>query len=155
MITDIQIKNFKCFKNLIVPELGRITLISGRNNVGKTALLEALFLFLDQRNPAVVLNQYSRRGIGKILLTTEAIWNPIFCDNAKDKETGIKEISWQLNLDLKEICYIGDVRRDIPALKLVGLGLCPFDGDKLAKEAADQVLSACGGRGAVAETSGR
>jgi len=84
MITDVLIKNFKCFRNLIVPELGRITLIGGRNNVGKTALLEALFLFLDMPNPVTVLNQYSRRGIKKITLTTEAIWGPIFCGYAKD-----------------------------------------------------------------------
>jgi AAA15 family ATPase/GTPase len=86
MITDVLIRNFKCFKSLTVPELGRITLIGGRNNVGKTALLEALFLFLDQRNPGTVLNQYSRRGIKQITLTTEAIWSPIFCDYAIDGE---------------------------------------------------------------------
>ncbi|MDH4241686.1 MAG: ATP-binding protein [Phycisphaerae bacterium] len=86
MITDVLIRNFKCFKSLTVPELGRITLISGRNNVGKTALLEAIFLFLDQRNPGMVLNQYSRRGIKQITLTTEAIWSPIFCDYTKDRE---------------------------------------------------------------------
>ena len=75
----------------------------------------------------------------------------IFIYDAKDKETGIKEIAGQLKLDLSEICYVGDARRDIPALQIVGLGLCPSDGDKLAKEAADQVLYASGGRGAVAE----
>ena len=71
--------------------------------------------------------------------------------NAKDKETGIKEIARQLNLNLTEICYIGDARRDVSALKLAGLGLCPSDGDKLAKAAADKVLTACGGKGVVAE----
>jgi YrbI family 3-deoxy-D-manno-octulosonate 8-phosphate phosphatase len=71
--------------------------------------------------------------------------------NAKDKEAGIKEIARQLKLELAEICYIGDARRDIPALKIIGLSLCPFDGDKLAKDAADMVLQACGGKGAVAE----
>jgi AAA15 family ATPase/GTPase len=86
MITDVLIKNFKCFKSLIVPELGRITLISGRNNVGKTALLEALFLFLDMRNPAGTLNQYGRRGIEKVTLTTEAMWGPIFRNYDMDGE---------------------------------------------------------------------
>ena len=71
--------------------------------------------------------------------------------NAKDKEAGIREISKLLNMDLSEICYVGDARRDIPALKLAGLGLCPADGDKLAKAAADRVLLASGGRGAVSE----
>lgn len=86
MISDVLIRNFKCFRSLTVPELGRISLIGGRNNVGKTAFLEALFLFLDQRNPSLVLNQYSRRGIKEITLATEAIWRPIFCDYAEDGE---------------------------------------------------------------------
>jgi len=84
MITDVLIRNFKCFKSLTVPELGRITLISGRNNVGKTALLEALFLFLDHRNPGMALTQYGRRGVETISGTLEAIWNPMFCDPDKE-----------------------------------------------------------------------
>ena len=86
MITDVLIRNFKCFKSLTVPELGRITLISGRNNVGKTALLEALFLFFDQRNPALTIQQYGRRGIERVTLTTEAMWRPIFRNYSMDAE---------------------------------------------------------------------
>ena len=86
MIKDILIRNFKCFKSLTVPELGRITLISGRNNVGKTALLEALFLFFDQRNPAMTLQQYGRRGIEQVTLTTKAMWRPVFRNYAMDAE---------------------------------------------------------------------
>ncbi|MCJ7483466.1 MAG: HAD hydrolase family protein [Thermodesulfovibrionales bacterium] len=70
---------------------------------------------------------------------------------AKNKETGIREIARKLDLDLSELCYLADARRDIPALKLVGLALCPADGDPLAKQTAHIVLEACGGRGAVAE----
>jgi len=86
MITDVLIKNFKCFKSLIVPELGRITLISGRNNVGKTVLLEALLLFLDQHNPGTTIQQYGRRGIERVTLTTEAMWQPIFRNYDMDAE---------------------------------------------------------------------
>ena len=86
MITDILIRNFKCFKSLSVPELGRITLISGRNNVGKTALLEALFLFLDNRNPGVTIRQYGWRGIEQVTLTTEAMWRPVFRNYKMDVE---------------------------------------------------------------------
>jgi 3-deoxy-D-manno-octulosonate 8-phosphate phosphatase (KDO 8-P phosphatase) len=70
---------------------------------------------------------------------------------AKDKEAGIREMALRLDLRLSELCYLGDARRDIPAFKLVGLALCPADGDRLAKQAAHIVLEACGGRGAVAE----
>jgi 3-deoxy-D-manno-octulosonate 8-phosphate phosphatase (KDO 8-P phosphatase) len=70
---------------------------------------------------------------------------------AKDKEAGLREIAGKLDLDLSALCYLGDARRDVPALKLAGLALCPADGDRLAKKAAHVTLEACGGRGAVAE----
>lgn len=44
MIKDIEINNFRCFDRLKVSGCKRINLISGKNNVGKTALLEAIFL---------------------------------------------------------------------------------------------------------------
>jgi AAA15 family ATPase/GTPase len=44
MIEDIEINNFRCFDRLKVSGCKRINLISGKNNVGKTALLEAIFL---------------------------------------------------------------------------------------------------------------
>lgn len=43
MIESIKINNFKIFKNLKLDDLHRITLISGKNNVGKSTLLEAIF----------------------------------------------------------------------------------------------------------------
>ncbi|PSB58574.1 AAA family ATPase [Chamaesiphon polymorphus] len=44
MIKDIEITNFRCFDRLKVSGFKRVNLISGKNNVGKTALLEAIFL---------------------------------------------------------------------------------------------------------------
>lgn len=70
---------------------------------------------------------------------------------AKAKDSGLQEIVKRLNVGLSELCYLADARRDVPALKLVGLALCPADGDRLAKQAAHVVLQACGGHGAVAE----
>ena len=40
-ITNIKITNFKCFKNFKVKNLAQVNLITGKNNVGKTAFLEA------------------------------------------------------------------------------------------------------------------
>jgi len=47
MIKDIQIREYKGFKNLKLDNLSQINLISGKNNIGKTALLEALFIYDD------------------------------------------------------------------------------------------------------------
>jgi AAA15 family ATPase/GTPase len=44
MIKDIEINNFRCFDRLKVSGCKRINLISGKNNIGKTVLLEAIFL---------------------------------------------------------------------------------------------------------------
>jgi len=45
MINEIEIIEYKGFKNLKLDNLSQINVISGENNVGKTALLEALFLY--------------------------------------------------------------------------------------------------------------
>lgn len=44
MYTSFHIKNFRCFEDLEFNDLARINLIGGRNNVGKTSVLEAIFL---------------------------------------------------------------------------------------------------------------
>ena len=44
MLTDIEVKNFRGFRSLKMNDLARITLVGGRNGVGKTALLEALWI---------------------------------------------------------------------------------------------------------------
>jgi len=43
-IDQIEIKHFKCFKNFKAQNFKRVNLIGGKNNVGKTAFMEACFL---------------------------------------------------------------------------------------------------------------
>jgi AAA15 family ATPase/GTPase len=43
-IREIEIKNFKCFENFKAEGFGRVNLIGGKNNVGKTAFMEACYL---------------------------------------------------------------------------------------------------------------
>jgi AAA15 family ATPase/GTPase len=50
MIKSLTIKNFRCFRNLSVGPLERVNLIAGTNNVGKTSLLEALYVLENSRN---------------------------------------------------------------------------------------------------------
>jgi len=44
-IKNIEIKNFKCFEDFKAEGFGRVNLIGGKNNVGKTAFMEALQIF--------------------------------------------------------------------------------------------------------------
>jgi AAA15 family ATPase/GTPase len=50
MINSLYIKNYKLFKELRIERLAQVNLIIGKNNVGKTSLLEAMMLFSDEQN---------------------------------------------------------------------------------------------------------
>lgn len=86
MIKEALIQNFKCFEKLIIPEFGRINLIAGRNNVGKSSLLEALFLFHDRTRPDKFLRQFAWRGMTEVVPDYEALCRPYFYNNNLDQK---------------------------------------------------------------------
>ena len=43
-LPSLEIQNFRCFEHLVIEKLGRVNLIVGKNGVGKTSLLEGLWL---------------------------------------------------------------------------------------------------------------
>jgi len=43
-IKNIEIRNFKCFEDFKAEGFGRVNLIGGKNNVGKTAFMEAVYV---------------------------------------------------------------------------------------------------------------
>jgi len=45
VLSSLEIKNFRTFSHLFIERLGRVNLVVGKNNVGKTTLLEALRLY--------------------------------------------------------------------------------------------------------------
>jgi len=75
----------------------------------------------------------------------EAVWG------AKDKVSALRHLTTRLGIELGETCYVGDADRDVPALQAAGIGIAPADATAEARKAADHVLDAVGGRGAVAE----
>lgn len=56
MISNFKIKNYKCFDDFELKNLGRINIFLGKNNVGKSTLLEALFGFACGENLYPLLN---------------------------------------------------------------------------------------------------
>jgi AAA15 family ATPase/GTPase len=49
-IREIEIQNFKCFEDFKAEGFGRVNLIGGKNNVGKTALIEAIYISNSKNN---------------------------------------------------------------------------------------------------------
>lgn len=56
MLPSILIRNFRLFKDLKIDRLGRVNLITGQNNAGKTAFLEAIRLYASSGSIDVLLN---------------------------------------------------------------------------------------------------
>lgn len=69
----------------------------------------------------------------------------------KDKSAALQEIECQYQIKPSELCYIGDGKYDIPAMKLAGLTICPNDAIKEVKELSNIVLKSKGGEGCLAE----
>src|SRR6266851_9815326 len=60
-LSGLEIKRFRCFEHLRIEKLGRVNLIAGKNNVGKSALLEALRIYATAGAPAVLFSQVTAR----------------------------------------------------------------------------------------------
>ena len=54
VLDSLEIKNFRAFKHLRIEKLGRVNLIVGKNNVGKTSVLEALRIYALGGEPATI-----------------------------------------------------------------------------------------------------
>ena len=84
MIESVSISNFRCFSEFSIDQLRQFNLIAGKNCVGKTALLEALFLLLGASNISLVLTLSGQRGIEKVKgdpgALRDALWRPFFHD---------------------------------------------------------------------------
>jgi AAA15 family ATPase/GTPase len=49
MLRSLKIENFRCFPSFELKKLGRVNLLVGKNNSGKTSILEGINLFYSQR----------------------------------------------------------------------------------------------------------
>ena len=60
-ITSIHIENFRALSKLDIDGLGRVNLITGRNNVGKSSLLEALRILANEATPDSIFEVIAER----------------------------------------------------------------------------------------------
>lgn len=73
-----------------------------------------------------------------------------FFSGCKDKREKLEDISNKEGLALSSICYIGDGKYDIEAIKAAGIGTCPLDAIEEVKQASDIILDRKGGDGCLA-----
>ena len=80
MLERLHIRNLRGFSDLRIHKLGRINLVAGRNNAGKTTLLEAVFLLGGAADAHMAVNPYMFRGIDidNEVPRSETFWKPLF-----------------------------------------------------------------------------
>ena len=74
---QLKIENFRGIKSLEINDLARINLFVGRNNCGKTSVLEAAFLLIGMSRPSLLLSIENRRGL---VLNESFDWKNFFYD---------------------------------------------------------------------------
>lgn len=62
MLTSLRLTNYRGFSQFEIERLGRINLLVGKNNVGKTTLLEAAEIVASGATPSSLLRSIGRRG---------------------------------------------------------------------------------------------
>jgi predicted ATP-dependent endonuclease of OLD family len=61
LLKEFHIRNFRCFEDLLLPKLGRVNLIVGKNNVGKSSILEAIRIYASNGQPEVLWDTVKSR----------------------------------------------------------------------------------------------
>ncbi|MEG4445885.1 AAA family ATPase [Microcoleus sp. AT9_B5] len=86
MLKEIEIQNFRCFEQIKISGFERVNLIGGKNNAGKTALLEAIFLNFAPDASSLVILRYLRREPSKALeAMPDRAWDNLFYALKKDR----------------------------------------------------------------------
>jgi energy-coupling factor transporter ATP-binding protein EcfA2 len=106
MITQLEIKNYRCFDRLILRDFGRINILVGNSGSGKSAFLEALFL-AGGISPEIYLRIRQFRGLPTTVEVQdrdgyESLWRDLFFKfrqdvpaeiHFKDSRRGIRWVS--------------------------------------------------------------
>lgn len=78
-LNSLEIRRFRVSKHLSIEKLGRVNLIVGKNNVGKSCLLEALQLYASRAHPTFIWqilgshDEDTRSALGSLDYAVEAV----------------------------------------------------------------------------------
>ena len=93
MYSSFHVKNFRGFKDLLLNDFANVNLIAGRNNTGKTALLEAILTYTGEYDASRLLRApvpryYRARVLGFMEIyagdTGSALWKTLFHNQVTD-----------------------------------------------------------------------
>ena len=80
MLNEINVRNFRSFKEIKIQNLKRINVFTGANGCGKTSILEVPFLLAGANNARLVLSLYNFRNERKIIPGYDRFFKDVFYD---------------------------------------------------------------------------
>lgn len=110
MIQSVSFQNFRGFKHLELPDLAQITLLSGKNNAGKSTVLEGLFLLVDHSDP-MCFEKISRFRSLPVIPDFDILWKPLFHQSNAEEPI---QISARLEHDTELTYYREDSYSPLP-----------------------------------------
>ena len=117
MIEDIEINNFRCFDRLKVSRCKRVNLISGKNNVGKTALLEAIFLSsMPSKDTIISLGDLRKELFISGKESSEKMWGKLFYQQNIDSYSCSMNLVFNDNTFKKIEIFVGEKQSFIAQL---------------------------------------
>jgi len=94
MIQKIEIHNFRCFEETKISGFKRVNLIGGKNNSGKTALLEALYLNCSPSvNSIMSFMRFRKENMSFIKALPQKAWDNFFYNHNKQEKAIIVTIN--------------------------------------------------------------
>lgn len=116
MLGELDIENFRGIQKLEIKDMRRLTLLSGNNNVGKSSVLEAIFLMMDHLSPDSFTRMNSIRGLS-LPSNGVGLWEPLFYQMNPDNTIRIHTTRAEDTLTLsyaKDESYIPALNGGIP-----------------------------------------
>ena len=113
MLTELAIRNYLLFRSLQLEGLKRVNLIAGKNNTGKTALLEALRILAAEGDNTVVNHILKQRG--EFTLARASSYEGLFNRDVLEEENGKPTAKIGLNslVVSKSLDNYGDVQYQV------------------------------------------
>ncbi len=116
MLSNLNIENFRGIQKLGMKDMRRLVLLSGKNNVGKSSVLEAVFLMMDHLSPESFNRMNSLRGLS-VPTSGVSLWEPLFYQMDPNNKIRIKAARGEDTLtltDSKDESYIPAPTGGIP-----------------------------------------
>jgi hypothetical protein len=106
-LKSFEVEGFRALRHVCLPELGRVNLLVGKNNSGKTSLLEAVRLFTS-RSPAAELLE---------ILRTHGAPQPGLLSFGREEDLAKDEVAWAVEV-CRGIVTGGFDRFDVDVVRL-------------------------------------